>query len=170
MTMDLYSVKDIKKVRDMLFKEQEGLDMLTSLNMEPNFACLDHSHDDKQYVRAVLHRQTNAALGKLENIWLRYLSYWYPYSLPTFLRQSADYLDKFSKKPDKRYRHPDWIKKVKTLFNKLQSKQQDEVLFLFLGLKGKNIKERKNLFNTIVLDRNQGFLKIKDTILKVKER
>lgn len=168
MTIDLYSVKDIKNVREKLFKEQKFLDKLTGLTVDHKTICLDHSHDENQYVRAVLHRQTNAALGKLENVWLRYLSYWYPYSLPTFLRQAADYIDNFSKQPDKRYRHPSWMKKVKTLFNKLQSKNQDKVLLILAGIKGKNVKERKTLFNKIVSDRNKGFLKIKDTINKVK--
>ena len=117
MTTNLYTSKDVQKVRDQLTKEQDNLDRLTSLPIPDKQHVLDHNHET-QYVRGVLHRQVNAALGKIENIWKRYLSTWYPGDLQMFLRQSAQYLEL---PDDKRWYHPAWIKKIKTEFNKLNA-------------------------------------------------
>lgn len=170
MTTDLYNTKDTTRIRELLLKEQEGLDLLTGLPIPEKQAVTDHKHDSEQFVRGVLHRQSNASLGKLEGIWTRYLSYWYPYDLPTFLRQSADYIEKFDKEPDTRYRHPNWQKKVRTLFNSLNSSQMKQVLKHFNKPEGNNLAERKKLFNEIVLDRNCGYDIIRNVINQVKEK
>lgn len=168
-TVDLFTTKDTTRIRELLLKEQNGLDLITGLEIPPKQAVTDHKHDNEQFVRGILHRQTNASLGKLEGVWTRYLSYWYPYDLPTFLRQAADYIEKFDKEPDKRFRHPNWQKKVKTKFNALNAKQQDKVLLALGSQQGKNVKERRDIFSKIVLDRNLGFDKISSVIDKVKE-
>jgi hypothetical protein len=55
---------------------------------------------------------------------------------------------------------------VKTEFNKLKSKQQDDVLISLGSKAGTNLKNRKELFAKLVLDRNLGY----DTIRKaIKE-
>lgn len=141
---------EVRKIRLVLLKEQKNKDALTGLPLEPSDAVLDHCHKS-QYVRAVLHRQVNSSLGKLENVYTRSLAWWYPLSLPDFLRQSADYLEK---QTDKRYLHPGWMKKLKTEFNKLNEAGKQKVL-KELGLQqGNNSTERKKSF--------AGFLK-KDT-------
>lgn len=170
MTEDLYNTKDTARIRELLLKEQNGLDLLTGLPIPEKQAVTDHKHDDEQFVRGILHRQSNASLGKLEGIWTRYLSYWYPYDLPTFLRQSADYIEKFDKEPDTRYRHPNWQKKIRTMFNSLNASQMKQVLQHFNKPDGRNIQERKKLFNEIVLDRAYGFCYIRDVINQVKEK
>ena len=63
----LYTTKDVQKVREKLYEEQEGVDPITGLIIPANQKVLDHCHDS-QFVRAVLHRQTNAVLGKIENL------------------------------------------------------------------------------------------------------
>lgn len=147
MTIDLYNPTDVKKVREQLTEEQDNLDVLTGLPIEPKQHCLDHNHDTMK-VRAVLARQSNAALGKIENIWTRYLSYWYPHDLPTFLEQSAAYL---RRPDDDRFHHPHWIKKINTEFNKLKESQKDSVLEALGSTRGKNGAERKKLFQAVIL-------------------
>lgn len=169
-TEDLYTAKDTTRIRELLLKEQEGLDLLTGLPIPEKQAVTDHKHDSEQFVRGVLHRQSNASLGKLEGIWTRYLSYWYPYDLPTFLRQAADYIEKFDKEPDTRYRHPNWQKKVKTEFNKLNATQQNQVLVALGSTEGSNPSKRKELFAKIVLTRGIGYDTIRNVINDVKEK
>lgn len=165
MTTSLYNTKDIADVRQALTIEQNNLDKLTGLTIATKQHCLDHCHKTMR-VRGVLDRQSNAALGKLENVFTRHLGYWYPYDLQTFLRASADYLDL---EEDKRWYHSAWQKKIVTLFNKLPTKQQDTVLQYFHQPKGSNSVERKEYFKKIVADKSIGFDIIRNAILQVKE-
>ena len=165
MTKSLYTTADTKKVREYLLEEQSGYDALTSLVIPEGQAVLDHNHKT-QHVRAVLHRQTNASLGKIENIWTRYLSYWYPGTLDGFLRQAAEYL---CNPDDQRWYHPGWIKRVKADFNKLKASQQSSVLSTF-GESGKNGAERKSAFNKVILTKQYGFDRIASVIELAKEQ
>lgn len=159
-TKDLYTTSDVKKVREALLLEQNNLDSVTGLEIPQKQAVLDHCHNS-QYVRAVLHRQVNASLGKIENLWIRYLKHWYPYDLSTFLRQCADYIEK---EPDKRFYHPGWIKKVNASFNKLSAKEQDRVLTALGSVKGSNSTQRKELFKRKLLTKSFSFDTIKSFI------
>ena len=162
MTQDLYTQADIKRIRQLLYEEQQGLCALTQLPVEFKDVHLDHAHDSEQLVRGVLHKAANMSLGKIENIAVRYL-YWYPYTLPEFLRQVADYLEK---EKDTRYRHTDWQKRVRVMYNKLNAKQQNKVLTVLGSIEGGNVKSRKELFAKVVLDRNLGYNVIVETIEK----
>lgn len=161
-TKHLYTPADVKSVRQQLLEEQENQDALTGLDIPEKQAVLDHCHST-QFVRGVLHRQVNAALGKIENLWVRYLKHWYPYDLPTFLRQCADYIEK---EPDTRYYHPGWIKKVNSSFNKLNAAEKTRVLKELNLREGSNDTERKHIFNSGVLTRSLDFVKIMRTIVK----
>lgn len=165
-TQDLYTTKDVEVVRKKLTEEQENCCAITGLEIPTKQHVLDHAHDDLQLVRGVLHRQVNSCIGSLENLHKRYLSYWYPGKLSDFLRQCAAYLEK---EQDTRYRHPGWIKKVKTQFNQLNSKQQDKVLTDLGYEKGNNSKIRKEIFAKVVLDRTLGYDTIRSTIFSAKE-
>lgn len=165
MTQDLYTVTDVKRVREQLYREQELCDALSGLELPPEKACLDHDHTS-QYVRGVLHRNVNALAGVVENNYKRHLNSWWPYDLPTFLRMLADYLEK---EPDTRYYHLGWIKRVTADYNKLNEAQKDQVLSDLCCNKGSNGKQRKEIFKTAVLDRSLGFKKIRDAINNVKE-
>jgi len=146
MSENLYTVKDVQRVREFLIEEQSNIDALTELEILPKQAVLDHSHDT-QYVRAVISRQANAFLGKLENNFVRYLRHWYPETLSTFLRKAANYLEK---PDDQRWVHPGWIN---------------------LGYeKGKNSTERKATFKTLTLDRSLGYEKVISEITKAALR
>ena len=165
-TTDLYTAKDIAKVREYLYEEQHCKDALTGLELPTAKWVADHRHDDEQFVRGVIHRSVNACLGRIENSYVRDLAWWYPDSLPTFLRKAADYLEK---PPDTRYRHNSWLQKVKVFFNKLSSKQQNFVLESLCNEIRGNPKERKELFAEIVLDRSLGYARIVEVINQAKE-
>jgi len=165
MTEHLYTPKDVQKVRELLLKEQGGLDLLTGLPIPPKQAVTDHCHKS-QYVRGILHRQSNAVLGKIENLWTRYLSYWYTGTLQQFLRSCADYLDRTE---DKRYVHPGFVKKLQTMFNSLNEAGKKDVLAKLGQPPGVNAAERKTLFKKVVMQRKFSFEEMKTLIEESKE-
>ena len=69
----LYTTKDVAEVRTLLKERQSNIDPITGLDIPSKQHVLDHNHNT-QFVRAVLHRQSNAVLGKIENLWSRYLA------------------------------------------------------------------------------------------------
>lgn len=164
MTTDLYTVADVKRIRDLLAKEQHGLCKVTGHLLEKQ-AVLDHAHDEDQLVRGVLHRQVNAFAGKTENAYDRLLGWWYPEPLYVILRHLADYLEDCEKNPTK-YRHPGWIKKINTKFNKLKEPSKDSVLESLGQPRGSNAKQRKELFRKSVLSRQFGYEFLKTVIKK----
>lgn len=159
-TKDLYNVKDVKEVRELLITEQDGYDLLTLSKVLPNQQVLDHNHKNL-FVRGVLNRATNSMVGKIENAFNRYMKHWYTGTISNFLRQCAEYLER---KDDTRYRHSHWQKVVKTEFNKLNEAQKKSVLLFFGTEEGRNAKERKELFAKIALNRDYGYEKIITTI------
>ncbi len=162
---DLYTTKDVTEVRQALLKEQDGTCAITMLDIPPKQAVLDHQHDSEQLVRGVLHRQANSWLGKAENAYTRMLAHWYPGTLSQFMRQCANYLEK---EQEARFRHTGWLGKISTKFNALKEPDKDRVLEMLGQPKGSNSKERKALFRKVVLDRNVGFEKIKETLERVR--
>lgn len=164
MTQDLYTAKDVKEVREVLIHEQEGLDALTGLPLTR--ACLDHAHDETQFVRGVLSNACNVALGKIENLDARYIRYWYPNGLPEFLRHCADYLEQ---EHDTRWRHPMWTKKVQTKFNGLSEPQKAKALMSLGQPPGTNGKERKALFRSTLLTKEHDFGRITTLLTQAKQ-
>lgn len=162
----LYTSVDVKKVREKLLKEQGHKDLLTGLKLDTKDAVCDHSHKN-QYVRGILHRQSNAVLGKIENLWTRYLSYWYKGTLQEFLRKAADYLDR---EVDTRYLHPGFIKKLETEFNKLNEAGKREILKKLGVDDGKNAAERKIKFKKEILSRKHTYENILALIKALQER
>ena len=174
MKKSLYNPKDVAKVRDELFDKQDETCAITGLAIARREAVLDHCHNSN-HVRAVLHRQSNAVLGKIENIWTRYLSWWYVGTLPDFLRQCAEYLER---NHPQEYYHPGWKKAVLVSFNKLPSVPQMEVLqdlYDAVGLdmpvdKKNNSTIRKAQFKKLILNRSLGYDIIEATIQNVKDK
>jgi len=154
-TVDLYTPKDIAAVRSVLSKEQNGLSILTGSPLIES--VLDHRHDTEQFVRAVINTKENVALGAIENLYTRYVKFWYKGSYSSFLRQVADFLER---PVDRRYRHSGWLSKVKTIFNKLPESKKDQVLHKLGKPKGKNSTERKKLFASAILNRELGYITI----------
>ena len=160
----LYTPADVKKVREKLYQEQGGKDILTGLELAFKDSVTDHNHET-QYVRGILHRQSNAVLGKIENLHTRYLGYWYPGTLPEFLRQAADYIER----PDNElYIHPGWIKRVNIEFNKLNEAGKKTVLESLGQPTGSNGAERKKLFQKAVLTKKHTFQELKGLIERSK--
>jgi hypothetical protein len=165
LTEHLYTPKDVAKVRELLYNEQDGKDALTGLELPKDKLCLDHNHRT-QYVRGVLHRQINAALGKLEGVHTRYLSYWYSGTLPDFLRQAADYIEK---EDDLRFIHPGFLRKLQTMFNTLPEASKRAVLADLGQDQGGNSTERKKLFKKALSSKKFTFEQVKELINKQKE-
>lgn len=163
-TQDLYTAKDVALVRQLLYDEQLGKCALSNKQFNLRDYHVDHRHDEQQFVRGVLYKQSNMLLGKLENLSVRYLNHWYPEGLPSFLRQAADYIERTEKQPDTRYRHPGWIKRVKVLFNKLNAEQQNKCLLELGYNRGSNQKQRRDLFAKATMDRSLGFERIVSAI------
>ena len=156
----LYTPKDVARVRELLYNEQGRTDLLTGLPLDKTKWVTDHSHQT-QFVRGVLHRQSNVVLGKLENLWTRYLSYWYPGTLQDFLRQCATYLDR---KPDTRFLHPAWLKRASTDFNTLSEGSKRAVLRSMNLPEGGNSTERKKAFQKALLTRKWTFTEVQNLI------
>ena len=116
-------------------------------------------------MRGVLHRQTNAFLGKLENAYIRYIKWWYVGTLSEFLRGCADYIEK---EHPKDYLHPAFIKSLQVQFNKLNEKQKQNVLSYFGEDKGCNGNQRKVIFKKFILKRTHSMTEILDVIKKEK--
>jgi len=167
-TQDLYTAKDVATVRQLLYDEQLGKCALSNKQFNLRDLHLDHVHNEQQFVRGVLYKQSNMLLGKLENLSVRYLNHWYPEGLPSFLRQAADYIERTEKQPDTRYRHPGWIKRVKVLFNKLNAEQQNKCLVELGYNRGSNPKQRKEYFAKATMDRSLGFERIVNVLDKTK--
>ena len=163
--LHLYTPTDVKRVRDELSKEQNNKDALTGLELPEKQKCLDHDHQS-QFVRGVLHRQVNAALGKLEGVHTRYLKHWYEGTLPEFLRQAAQYLEL---EQDTRYIHPMWIKKSCTMFNSLNEQGKKEVLHLMGQSQGANGAERKKIFRSAILSKKFTYQDVKQMIEERKK-
>lgn len=154
MSKSLYTPADVRKVREELYEEQKGLDLVTGEPVEFKDTVTDHDHKT-QYVRGVIHRQINAFIGKLENNYIRFIGWWYKGTLPELLRKIADYLDR---KSDTRYIHPKWIKKVQTEFAKLNSVQKTTVLAKFTDEVGTNDTQRKKIFKKLLTSKaNIGY-------------
>lgn len=166
MTKDLYTSKDVSEVKRLLYNQQQGKCALSGVNVDIKDCHTDHSHDDEQFVRGVLYKQSNMGLGKLEGLWTRYLKYWYPHDLPTFLRQAAAYLERSK---DTRYRHPGWTTRLQTMFNTLKEKQKDSVLVQLGFHKQLNGLARKKVFRKAILSRKFNYLELKSIIEKEKE-
>jgi Recombination endonuclease VII len=163
MTEDLYTAKDVARIRAILQSEQNGKCKLTNTPLTK--PVLDHKHDADCFVRGVINSAANVYLGKVENLSVRHLNYWYKDGLPTALRLLADYVENT---PDTRFRHPQWIARIRTVFNGLKEPLKDAVLVKLGVSTGTNAKERKELFNKAVLSRQYSYDELRGIIKSVQ--
>jgi hypothetical protein len=165
MKSSLHTPNDVKEYRQKLLAQQDGVDALTGLPLEEKGAVLDHNHET-EVVRGVIDRQVNAALGKIENIWRRYLSTWYPGKLTDFLEQAKVYIDSDGFMQTHQVYHPNWIKRCVRDFKKLSSMYQQMVLkemnedtdFAMPS----NAEGRVKLFRATILKKRMPFALVKD--------
>lgn len=88
-----------------------------------NDAVVDHCHDTG-LVRGVLHRQSNAWAGKIENAWKRYGANHSKLTLSQALRRLADYLE-FARTD---IMHPVGLKQKVSRFSRLPKEMQENIL------------------------------------------
>jgi hypothetical protein len=163
MKTSLHTPKDVKAYRQKLLAEQGGVDALTGLPLEEKGAVLDHNHET-EVVRGVIDRQVNAALGKIENIWKRYLSTWYPGKLSDFLEQAKVYIDSDGFMQTHQVYHPNWINRCVRDFKKLDAKSQREVLTRIIEKPfdmPSNAENRARLFRSSILQERKEYLMVK---------
>lgn len=156
MSIHLYNTKEVAETRKKLYEEQGCIDKLTGLPLEYKDSVTDHDHKT-QYVRGIIHRQVNAVVGKVENMYIRYIKWWCTMPLPDLLRKIADYLEL---PQDKRYVHPNWVKACQSRFNSLDEKSKAAVLKDMALHDGKNGKERKEIFRKGLLSRRYTLTQI----------
>ncbi len=160
----LYNTKDVQRIRELLLRQQKGIDPILKQNLLLEDAVLDHDHVT-QHCRAALHRQSNAFEGLVFNAYRRCLGWLTEESLPDILRNLADYLEMdFQNNPY----HVGWIKKVQTEFNQLNADQQRLVLKEIKADSGTNATARKNSFRKKILKDKLEYNDIKDILRKVK--
>jgi len=160
----LYSVTEIKEVRDSFVNKQNGIDPILN---EPfcEAVVLDHDHTT-QHCRAALNRNTNAFEGLVTNAHKRCLQWLTDIPLPTILRNLALYLEQdYSKNPY----HPAWLKRVTIDYKKLTAAQQSKVLSALGSKTGSNSAERLKLFKALTLDRSLSYVIISTTINSIKD-
>lgn len=165
MVKHLYTPKDVAEVRELLYEQQENADCLSGMKIKNADCVLDHDHET-QLVRAVLHRQSNSFVGKLENNFKRMIAWWYEGSISDFLRDCADYLEKDF---EKNYYHPAWLKKCQVEFNKLPEPLKGSVLRSLGLVDGRNKVERNKLFRKALMSREHSFESVLKLIQDTKQ-
>lgn len=174
----LLTPTDIRRTREKLLEQQEGLDPVLKRKIKPEEGVLDHDHRS-QHCRAVLHRQTNAFEGLVFNAYRRCLE-WLdrtvdpkshqphePLALPAVLRNLADYLEgDYSKNPY----HPGWLKRVQTDFRGLPADKQRVVLArVGAEVQKDNAEGRLEAFKAVLLTKKYGYPKIEYFISQARE-
>lgn len=158
--------KDIKSLREKLYNLNNGICPILKIEIPFEKTTLDHIHKlkneeisiDKGCCRNAIDNRANQLEGRITSMWKRYFGSdesKYPLTLPEFLRNLADYLEKGSYFEDdgidKTYFiHPSekplpkYVKK--SCFNKLK-KVCNTKLPTFKDKKQKLTKELKRIFN-----------------------
>lgn len=158
---------EIKPIKEAMYKDQKGIDPIVKKAMDLKGSVLDHDHNT-QRVRKVLHRQVNAALGKIENAYKRYVKPFFPdVTLEQFLEGVIEYVDP---KNQTDYFHPKWVDKAIAKFNYLKESEKDALLKSW-GIDGykKNSTSRKEEFRKVLMTAVYDYDYILEVIKKFKE-
>jgi len=131
--------KDILTLKTKIWKENNGLCPLLNIKLPLEKCALDHIHklineipsSQKGTIRNSIEFRANAMEGKITNNWKRYFGSDetnHPITLPNFLRNLADYLEKGSYYDGNYYIHPSEVIKPEPLskrnYNKLKKVYQ----------------------------------------------
>lgn len=164
---NLYTTKDITRVREQLYNAQEGIDPILKEKIELSGSVLDHSHVT-QNCRATLHRQSNAFEGLVFNAYRRCLQWVTDKPLPEILRNLAEYLEgDYSNNPI----HTGHLKRLQTDFNSLPEGGKKVILETLGSSQGGNSSERKTLFKSLLMKRKLTFEEVSKLIqLNKKEK
>lgn len=160
----LYTVNDVKRIREMLYNLQNGIDPILKEPFSISGACTDHDHVT-QNVRSVLHRQVNAFEGKIQNAYIRCLKWMTDKPLPEILRNLADYYEAdYSKNPI----HTGFIKRLCTDFASLNEVGKKDVLQCMNQPQGNNATERKAIFRKALLTKKFTYEDTRNLINETK--
>lgn len=163
----LFSVQDITRVRELLYKEQKGIDPILKETIALSGSVLDHSHIT-QRCRAVLHRQSNSWEGLVFNSYRRCMQWVTEKPLPELLRNLADYYEDTERVEHTKPYHPGWIKRLCTDFASLNEQEKKDTLEKLGQPTGSNATERKTLFRKALLTRKFSYNTVKDLINQKK--
>ena len=138
--------KDIKRVREEILEEQNGLCAICG--KPPKRACLDHHHKKRiggtGKIRGVVCSNCNVFLAKSENNSIRYGIK--PEELPNILRNIADYLEKEQYNMIHPSEAPPDPHLTKRSYNKLKSLYNEKKKFPEYPRSGKITKQLKAIF------------------------
>ena len=114
--------KELKELRYRQFHIQRQVCPILKQRIKFENSCFDHKHklksepigeDGKGLLRGVIHFQANVMEGKIAKLYKRYGLHKLSISLPTLLRNIADYIENPPMKPE--YVHPNERPKPKKL-------------------------------------------------------
>ncbi len=159
----LTTATDVRRFREQLIKEQNGIDLITKLPLVK--PILEHDHAT-QKIRGVVSSTVNVWLGCLERAHSRYLKHWLDVPLPDLLEGCAEYLR--LKQHD--VYHPRFIKKSLTLYMQLTSTQRSLILQQLNLPACKNDTQRKAAFKKYISKGSMDYQEILDMFEGVKSK
>jgi len=135
--------KDIKSFRETLWEKNKGICPLLKTQTPKENMTLDHIHklksepisEQKGTIRDAIDFRANAMEGKITNNWKRYFGSdenKYPISLPNYLRNLADYLERgaYQCEDGNYYAHPNEAPPIEKLgkaaFNKIKKAHKNK--------------------------------------------
>lgn len=163
----LFSVQDITRVRELLYKEQKGIDPILKETIALSGSVLDHSHIT-QRCRAVLHRQSNSWEGLVFNSYRRCMQWLTEKPLPELLRNLADYYEDTERVEHTMPYHTGFIKRLCTDFASLNEAGKKDVLQCMNQPQGNNATERKALFRKALLTKEFTYEDTRNLINETK--
>ena len=140
-------VKYIPYTKISVYRKRNTPDKCPIFECNMSDAVLDHDHKTGM-VRGVLHRQSNARGGKIENSWKRFGQNNAKVSLPQALINLAKYL----KRGDTKFLHPVGLRQLVGRFVRSSKEDQIETL-IELNIKKSEIKACINTEERSVLYR-----------------
>jgi len=162
--------KDIKILKEKLYKQNNGVCPLLGIEVPLDKTVLDHIHKlkseeydtDKGTIRNFLEFRANSIEGKITNNWKRLFGAdisTHPIDLPSFLRNLADYLEEGAYSEDNTYYiHPTEVPKVpllkKSCYNKLKKVYNSRAKFPEYPKSKKLTKKLKLLFEKYNIEIN----------------
>lgn len=156
MTLKKIKPTELNVLRDKLYKELDGICPIMNQHFPVEKFVVDHQHrinkeqplgeNGAGQIRGAINRHANSLEGKIVNNWRRYGMDSYDISLPDFLRNLADYLEK----ENLDIIHPTELPKPlivkKASYNKLAKLAKDEKTlpeYRMVEVKGKERRKQK---------------------------